>query len=177
MILIMGSPGAGKSTQARRLQSDGYTWISTGQLLRDRAEGKYKDMVERGELVPASYVQKMVIDEIERLGDQGELILDGFPRDFHESRWLYEDYGANIKALLALELDEDVAVNRLAKRGREDDTPEVVRDRFRVYHNETEEIVDYFAERGVAILKIDASGTENQVYDSIKEALGDIGQE
>ena len=86
-LVVLGPPGAGKGTQARRL-AERYSipWLSTGEMLRAAVTGgtelglPVKAIMDRGELVPDDVVDQMVSDRIDREDCRTGFILDGFPR-------------------------------------------------------------------------------------------------
>jgi adenylate kinase len=94
-IILLGPPGAGKGTQAKRIaERYGIPQISTGDILRDNvARGtelgrKAKEMMARGELVPDDVVNRMVGDRLQQADCKRGFILDGFPRTPVQAQWL-----------------------------------------------------------------------------------------
>jgi len=94
-IVLLGSPGAGKGTQAKRVSAQyGYPQISTGDLLRDNVQretplgAKAKDVMSRGELVSDGLVCDMVEERLAQPDCQNGFILDGFPRTSAQAEWL-----------------------------------------------------------------------------------------
>ena len=125
-IVFLGAPGAGKGTQARRLEErKGWPQVSTGDLLRAAVAAgtalglKAKAAMDAGELVSDRLVMQL-LDE--RLGqedcDRG-FILDGFPRSHSQARLLGElldASGQQLDAVLMLEVDHGVLMKRLTGR-------------------------------------------------------------
>lgn len=125
-LLIVGPPGAGKGTQARRLADcGGVPHVATGDLLREQVAArtplgqKAKEYMDRGDYVP----DEVMIDMIrERLGadDAREgFVLDGFPRTDDQAGALDElltDRGQSLDAVLVLEVPQDEIVRRLSGR-------------------------------------------------------------
>ena len=94
-IILLGSPGAGKGTQAKRIaERYGIPQISTGDILRDNVARdtelgrKAKAMMGRGELVPDDLVNRMVGERLEHKDCGRGFILDGFPRTVVQAQWL-----------------------------------------------------------------------------------------
>lgn len=123
--MLLGPPGAGKGTQAHRLQDrfDGVALISTGDIFRQNLRQgtplgeEAKRYMDAGELVPDDVVVRMVSDA---LADQpGGFILDGFPRTVAQADALESELERSSRPLtgvLALALDDEAAVKRLAGR-------------------------------------------------------------
>ncbi len=173
-IALLGPPGSGKGTQAARLEDElGYTALSTGQLLRQaRADGtelgeQAAGYMDRGELVPDDLVVDALCDRMEEL--EGAILLDGFPRTVSQAEAL-EARGRKLGAALLIDVPDAVVVERMSGRGREDDGPETVRERLRVYHRDTEPLVAYYGERGL-LRRVDGSGDPDAVHERLREAL------
>ncbi len=101
-VILLGAPGAGKGTQAKRISERyGIPQISTGDLLRENisrgtALGKEaRSRMERGELVPDELVCKMVADRLAQPDCARGFILDGFPRTVAQAEWLDQHLAAN----------------------------------------------------------------------------------
>jgi adenylate kinase len=124
-LILLGPPGAGKGTQAGRLQQDfSVPYIGTGDLLREhRADGtelgqQAGEYMERGELVPDSLVVAMILDKVESEGDDG-FLLDGFPRNVVQADALAEALerrGRRLSAVLLIDVPDDLLVRRLSGR-------------------------------------------------------------
>ena len=94
-IILLGPPGAGKGTQAKRIaERYGIPQISTGDILRDNVErdtelgGKARAVMARGELVPDALVNRMVGERLIQKDCGRGFILDGFPRTPVQAQWL-----------------------------------------------------------------------------------------
>ncbi|MDX1623733.1 MAG: adenylate kinase [Gemmatimonadota bacterium] len=125
-LVLMGPPGAGKGTQAKRLaESEGICQIATGDLLRaavaaDSELGrKAESYMEAGELVPDDLILDLVDQELERPGCEGGAVFDGFPRTLEQARGLevlLERRGESLDGVLALEVPEEELIRRLSGR-------------------------------------------------------------
>jgi adenylate kinase len=179
--ILLGAPGAGKGTQAKLLAEHlAVPHVSTGDLLRRAvAEGtelgrKAKSFMEAGELVPDELILGMVRETLTGAASRG-CILDGYPRNRAQARSLdgmLREIGQSLAGVLDLEVPEDELVRRIAGRaadqGRSDDTEETVRNRLRVYEEQTAPLVAYYEERGL-VRRIDGTGTVQEIRDRIRE--------
>ena len=183
-IVLMGPPGVGKGTQAAMLAvRTGLTHLASGDLfrlnIRDETELGLlaKAFVDRGELVPDRIVIEMVLDRM--LGPDGVsgALLDGFPRTLAQAEML-ETIGRPIDAVLVLEVDEQEAVARMAKRaqeeGRTDDTPEAIRTRLANYRENTAPLIEWYRARD-KVVPVNGLGTIDEVFAQIRKALDHMG--
>lgn len=124
-IVLLGTPGAGKGTQCKRIVARyGLLHLSSGDILRrERAEGaelgrKAQGYMDSGALVPDEIIVKMMTEAIRKAPDGG-FILDGFPRTVNQAAELDESLAsANQKmdAILNLNIDDRVVVQRMTGR-------------------------------------------------------------
>jgi len=124
-IILLGPPGAGKGTQAARLQANrGMIQMSTGDMLREaRASGspigiKVKAVMDAGELVSDAIVTALIGERLDSAGDHGA-IFDGFPRTRHQAEALdilLSERGRTLDHVIELEVDEDELVKRITGR-------------------------------------------------------------
>ena len=94
IVILIGGPGAGKSTQSAHLVKQyGFEVLSTGQLLRDLQKKKsaladrVRNYVSEGTLIPNEIINQLVGKRLEQSGSKG-LILDGFPRTIQQAKFL-----------------------------------------------------------------------------------------
>lgn len=173
MFLIAGPPGAGKTTQSKKLAASyGLTLISVGDLMRAKAGPKEQEIMQSGGLIPDSYVHSILAAEMDLYDDQYKLLIDGFPRNFHEARWLIDEYGANISAYIILQVSDEIVEQRLEARARQDDTPEAIAERLEIFHTETDSIIQYFEEQMIPVVHIDGTQEIDAVQDELIDKLG-----
>jgi adenylate kinase len=133
--------------------------------------------MERGDLVPDAVVIGVAEERLRRPDAAKGFILDGFPRTAAQAEALdrmLERLGVRLERCVALRVDEDELVRRLLKRaaieGRSDDNEETIRKRMRVYREQTQPLVDYYARRRV-LREVDGLGGVDEVAARIREAL------
>jgi adenylate kinase len=124
-LILIGPPGAGKGTQAERLQQDfGLPYLATGDMMRAAKEEdsdlgrEIKGFVESGGLVPDEIVCKVLMARLDAEGDDG-FILDGFPRTSGQADVLQgalEKRGRRLTAALLIEVPDETLIERLAGR-------------------------------------------------------------
>ncbi len=161
-LILFGAPGSGKGTQAEKLVDKyGLVHLSTGDLLRSEINRKTplgveaKKFIDRGQLVPDELVIGMIDNCIEHNAEAKGFLFDGFPRTVNQARALdklMKLKKSAIHSVLALLVDEEDLLKRILLRGktsgRSDDLNEaIIRERFAVYHHDTEPIAQYYSER------------------------------
>jgi adenylate kinase len=175
MIVFFGPAGAGKSVQGQILAArHGWRWLSTGQLLRDTHDPELHKQMATGALVDNDTANKVIHNAIERSKDMPHLILDGFPREIDQAKWLVDalpKHKRDIQLVVILEVPESEIVHRLQIRGRVDDTPEAIKERLHIFRDKIYPILDYFNQQKVRIAHIDGTGTVGQVHDRIEAEL------
>jgi adenylate kinase len=181
VVTLLGPPGSGKGTQAERLRDRGFSWLSTGDLLRE-ARGSGSELgdraaayMDRGELVPDEVIDAVVRDAIaEREGEP--ILLDGFPRSLSQAADLdaaLRGDGRMLTHAVLIDVPDEVVAERISHRGqgRADDNPETVKARLAVYHRETEPLITHYEDRGL-LRRIDGCGAPDDVAARVREALG-----
>lgn len=161
-LVLFGPPGAGKGTQANFLKEKyDLIHISTGDVFRYNIKNETalgmlaKSFIDKGELVPDQVTIDMLSKEVEKNAGANGFIFDGFPRTSAQAKALDElmdSKDSQINAMVALEVDDEVLVQRLLERGktsgRADDADEsIIRNRIKEYYTKTAILKDYYSEQ------------------------------
>jgi adenylate kinase len=183
-LLILGPPGAGKGTQAKRVASRfGIPAISTGDIFRKNiTEGTelgrlVDDIVKSGKYVPDEVTNDLVRNRLAEPDAAVGFLLDGYPRteaQVDELDSMLASAGTRLDAVLELTVNTDEVVERLLKRaeieGRQDDTEDVIRHRLDVYAEQTAPLVDIYSKRGL-LVQVDGLGEIDDVTGRLFKAL------
>lgn len=183
-IVLLGAPGSGKGTQAVLLvEKLEQPHISTGELLRSAVDAgtelgqKAREVMDRGELVSDDIMLGLIEERLSRDDVKNGFILDGYPRNIAQAEaldGLLKRLGQPVNEALQIDVDTEVVVQRIAGRAAEedrgDDTEEVVRNRLRVYAEQTAPVVEYYAAKGV-LSRVMGRGTPEEVFQRIMSVL------
>jgi adenylate kinase len=176
-IVFIGCPGAGKGTQAANLSEHlSVPHLSTGEMLREAVSDKTElgeravGFISRGRLVPDELIVQVVSARLEEEDCSRGFLLDGFPRTIAQAESLDAFLASRripLQMVLMLEVPRDELERRLLERGRGDDTPEAIDQRFDSYKSQTEPLLDYYRKTGL-LREIDAAGPVKEIFERIK---------
>jgi adenylate kinase len=186
-VLLLGPQGAGKGTQAKRISAEyELPHIASGEILRSEMQAgtelglRVMDVYDRGDLVSDDLMIELIKTRLAQADTENGFILDGFPRTTVQAEALdemFNDIGRNFSVVFALQIPDDIALERLRKRaeleGRADDTDEAIRRRLDNYHRETEPLIEYYRVRG-NLVTIHGNRSENEVFAEIQSALEQV---
>lgn len=181
-LMILGAPGSGKGTQGKLLAEHlKVPQISTGELLRaavkqGTALGKEaKRYMDRGDLVPDSVILGLIREILDSREAARGVMMDGFPRTVAQAEAvdkLLAEKKARVDRVILLDVAEEELVKRLlgraAKEGRSDDNLESIKQRLKVYHDQTAPLISYYEKQGV-VKRVPGMGS---VEDIQKRARG-----
>ena len=185
IIVLMGGQGAGKGTHAKNLVAQkGFKYIEVGAILRSLPpESPMKQIMARGELVPDSELFKIISNAIEKCG-QSDIILDGFPRNIEQAKWLVKQYVSSESPYdihaVHLSLPEKIMIERIANRvkeggGRADDVDSaVVKKRLDGFKKETLPAIEFLKNsNGIYFYTVDVSPEDFTTnFTNVCNALG-----
>ena len=181
-IILFGPPGCGKGTQATFIsEALAIPHLSTGDMLRSAVSSgseiglKAKNIMESGGLVSDQIVLSIVEQRIAKDDCEKGFILDGFPRTVNQAEKLDSLLSTNNKLdyVLRIKVDEEEIIKRLIDRAREDDKPDIIKNRFKTYNSETQPLIPFYEERKI-LFNIDGMQEIEKVSEDIKKVIGVI---
>ena len=207
-LILMGPVGSGKGTQAGLISTRfGLPHISTGEIFRTNIKnntelGKIaKSYIDNGELVPEELTNKLVADRLSQEDCKAGFILDGYPRNLNQAKFL--ETITDVDLALMIDLSEEKIIARLSSRRmcskcaqptalewmvdgkcekcggevyvRDDDKPEVIKNRLQK-QAVSQELIELYKEKGV-FNKIDATDEVEMTYSLVKEVLDRVNND
>jgi len=183
-LVLLGAPGSGKGTQAKLLKKQfNIPHISTGDLLRAAIADKTelglaaKVVMDKGQLVNDDIVLGMLKERLAQADAKNGFILDGFPRNLVQADMLdklLQEINMPAEHAILIAVDPEEVVGRIAKRaeieGRADDSEAVVRDRIKIYEDQTAPVVDHYKQDAI-LSEVLGTGTIDQVQHRILSVL------
>lgn len=185
-LVIFGAPGSGKGTQSERLISHyGLHHISTGDVLRSHmsrrtSQGQTAEKyISQGHLIPDDLMVDILRAEMEAHPEACSkgVIFDGFPRTIPQAEALDKmlaETGRCVDGVIGLEVPEDEIIDRLLKRGqvsgRSDDNLPTIKERLKVYHDQTSPLREYYQKAG-KYHAIHGSGKMDDIFADIRKRV------
>ena len=195
-LVLLGAPGAGKGTQAVFLKErHGLAHISTGDILRHNLKQgtplglEAKKYMDKGELVPDELVMQMIGERLDSMRPDEGFMLDGFPRTVKQAEFL--EGKVKLDGVIMFKVSDDDIVKRLMNRAvcrscgtittwdnekcpscggelyrRDDDNEGTIRSRLKVFHDQTEALIEFYRARDI-LLEIDATGIPEEVFERV----------
>ena len=187
-LVLFGPPGAGKGTQANFLKEKyDLVHISTGDVFRYNIKNETalgmlaKSYMDKGELVPDEVTIDMLNAEVDKNTDANGFIFDGFPRTNAQAESLdvlMESKDSQINAMIALEVDDEILVQRLLERGktsgRADDADEtVIRRRIKEYYDKTAVLKEFYTAQD-KYFGVDGVGSIEEITERLSKVIDDL---
>lgn len=173
-ILVFGAQGSGKSTHAKYIAEKlGLAYVYTGDLFRKLAQEnspfgrQIKERVAKGLMIPNPIAIKAFKRYLSSLDLSKGVVLDGYPRNFAQALSL----PIQVDLLVYITLPEKIAIERLLKRKRPDDTPQSIRTRLDHYKKETAHLLTHFRAKGAAVVEVDNTPPIETVQKKIDDLL------
>ena len=158
-LILFGKPGSGKGTQAEFIKKKyDLIHISTGDVFRYNISKQTdlgllaKSYIGKGDLVPDNVTIQMLEAEVNKTPNAKGFIFDGFPRTTLQAEMLDEFLNSknlSISMIIALEVDENILIDRLIKRGKaigraDDQDRSKIQNRFEEYNKKTSTLINYY---------------------------------
>ena len=187
-IVLFGAPGCGKGTQAQRLKERyGIDHVSTGEVIRGEIRRgtelgrSMESYIAQGKLAPDEIVIGMIANYVAEHLDAKGCIFDGFPRttvQAEEFDKILAKHGLKVDIMVDIHVPEEELVRRILLRGKEsgradDASEEVIRDRLKVYHDQTAVVSDFYAAQG-KYASVDGIGSIDEVFARIAGLVDDV---
>lgn len=210
-IIMLGAPGAGKGTQAKKIAAKyDIPHISTGDIFRANIKNgtelgkKAKVFMDQGLLVPDELVVDLVVDRFKEADCVNGYVLDGFPRTIPQAKALDEALskaGDSVEYAIDVDVSDAEIISRMSGRRacvncgatyhvvtippksegicdvcganlilRDDDKPETVEKRLKVYHEQTQPLIDYYQAKGI-LKSVDGKRDLESIFNEIVNIL------
>ncbi|MBI2427060.1 MAG: nucleoside monophosphate kinase [Candidatus Kerfeldbacteria bacterium] len=185
VIVLIGGPGSGKGTQAKKLQEKyGFSYLATGDIVREVAASTdandtfaaaFKERMHAGIPQPDDAIVTLVRRKLEKMDSREGMIFDAFPLSVPQAEGLskiVEEYGWSEPVALSIRVSKDEVIKRLSMRqdARVDDTPEIVARRYDEYVGRIDGMTRYYRDRN-SLLEVHGEQSIDDVHRDIVRAL------
>ncbi len=188
VIFIIGGPGSGKGTQCKLLVKDfGMVHLSIGDILRERRtkdtdEGRQideymKEYEKTGRLMPTGFVLQVMLSKMKEVGwEKNTYLLDGFIKTMDMVRAWDKEMGDKIELKRVINYEcptnvmEERLLNRAKTESRGDDNIDLIKKRFKLYTDQTLQVVEEYKKRGI-LSTIHSDDAVEEVFVESKIAL------
>lgn len=178
MITLFGAPGAGKTLQGQLLaRKYGWQWISYRDLLLELKDRDIIYALEHGMFIDddkATKLMQRVFDELKSKQLNKEVILDGFPADHRQVKWLIENGNIkDLKGAIVLRVPRGELWRRLVERKRVDDTRAAIERRQDAYDRNITGMIRTLTMNGVKVREVNGNNAPEDVLERIEGVLAD----
>jgi adenylate kinase len=170
-LVVMGPQGSGKSTQAELLAHKlKLPHLQTGELYRQIEKEnssfgrKIKAILSKGQIVPDEEHNRILTQELAKSKYHRGFVLDGSPRTLAQA--ISQPF--KVDQVFYLKVSDEENIKRLLKRGRTDDIPEIITERLKIYHQQTEPVLDFYRKLGI----LEEMNGERPIEDIFQDILG-----
>ena len=187
-IVLFGPPGAGKGTQAEKIKEKYDLFhISTGDVFRYNIKNNTKlgvlakQYMDKGDLVPDQVTIDMLSDVVEKNISVNGFIFDGFPRTQSQAEALDKlltKFNTSISGMIALEVDDEILINRLLERGKvsgraDDSNSLIIKNGIKEYYSKTA-ILKTFYQRKNCYFGVDGVGGIEEITSRITNVINNL---
>ncbi len=165
----MGPQGSGKTTQAERLAAAfNIPHLESGEVFREIAKEdsdlgrRVKSALDAGQLVDKETADMVIEIMFNKAKYHNHVIVDGFPRDLKQA----QEHKGQIDRVYYLDVGQEECIRRLSLRGREDDKPEIIKERLRLYSERTVPVLEWFEQQAI-LEKINGERDPDAIFDDL----------
>lgn len=179
VLVLLGPPGAGKSTQAKKVaRKYNVKIMSLADLLKKSSGSKMKNNplapgIETGEMLSTDEALLLIRRRLEKGDMRPGFILDDFPRDLNQAkqlRTMLNELSYNTFKVVLLDVPDAVALERMTRRGRAGDDEANAKRRLAEFRKNMEEVRAHLGERAFKV--VDGTRSESQVFKDVETAIG-----
>ena len=177
MITLFGAPGSGKSVQGQMLARKlGWAWYSSRDMLSSMHNKDIMYKLDHGMFVDDDTMNSLMRDVMRRAHARGtnRVVLDGFPSSYRQVRWMIDNKEIQyLTGAIVLRVPHGELWKRLMERKRVDDTRAAIERRQDLYDRSVTGMIRALSMENVQIREVNGMGTEEDVFERIKEVLGE----
>ena len=179
ILIVLGAPGSGKSTQADLICKEfNYEHVIESDLLKQEIlkktplSKKIAKIMNEGKLVPYEITCDILFKKIKK-SKKNKIVIDGFPREINQAIVFdYFVFSENIDFLgiVYLSLSKESSVKRLLLRKRKDDTKKIIQKRLEIYYKETKPVIERYKKQK-KLIEIDGEPSIEEIFKNVKNKL------